>query len=349
MIDPYKKVDNTKAVNLNTVSMPQLFDLLNRTFQSNSEIKSAYELWGNRVMALYRSDPFKAHEGGFKTITEKDTSTYGNEQAEGSNPVLVKYGIGRTMTFTYTDYGNAYTATERALRDNKYPEIFREWIDLPKKLLERRNLDGVHRWTFANAASYTNMDSTVKDNTCIDGLAPVSAVHSLPHSAATWSNVVSGNPVFSKSGLLAAELLFKTNIKDGFGVQKRMIPDTIVSTDDPTTCYNIRQITGSTADVSSDNSTGNPAMMNALNKYKHIILPLLDSDSSGNVDATKSRIWFLGRFGSDGVDARYCEAVSIGYRMPKKDELNGNITQAVQGSWEFRIVSPRGFVASFAP
>lgn len=342
-MDPYTKVDNSQAVNLNTMSVPQLFDLLERTVMSNDHIKSSVEMFGDRVSPLYMKKAFVPNTGQYMTLTEQDMQTYGNEQPEGSNPIFAKYGIGRTLTFTFTDYGNAYQSSARARLTMKHADVVAKWADLPRLLIERRYLDGVHRLTFAASASYTNMDGTVKDNRCIDGLAAVSASHTLPFSSATYTNIVPVNPVFGKTGLLAAELLFKTEIKDGFGVQQNIEPNTLITTNDPTLMYNVRQILGSSTEVGQANS----AVINALTRYRHVVLPKLDSDANGAYDATKKDTWFLGRFGgTDGVRMFFTQPVGIRYRKTEVDNLNGDITVAVEGSWEFRIADPRGMVMS---
>lgn len=330
------------AKHLSTLSMPELFDLQKRVFQEDQEVQDIKAATAD-LMSLFRKDPFMDNMGSYKTATEVDTQSFGNEQPEGTNPQMIQYGIGRTLNWTYTDFGNATTVTERAMRDNQYAQVFNQLVQLPRLLLNRRYLDGVHQFTFANAASYTNMDGRTVDMTTIDGLAPFHATHTLVHSSDTWSNIVPSNPVFAKAGLLAAELLFKTNIKDNFGVNKPLVPTHLITTNDPTMVYNVRQILGS----STESGQSNPALINALNKYKHVILPRLDSTATGAYDSSKKDYWILGRFGtSDGVDMRYCERVGIKMLPPHKDEMNGNVTSRVQGAWTFRTVSMKGAVLS---
>jgi hypothetical protein len=310
--------------------MPELFDLQQRVIADNRELQDIIQRFGDRVMPLYKKDPFMAGQGEWKTLTEADTQTYGNEQPEGTNPTMISYGIGRTLNYTYVDYGNATTVTERAIRNNKYREVFEQLISLPRMLNNRRYLDGVHQLTFGNVDSYTNMDGRVVSMLTVDGLRPFYSAHTLPHSSATWSNLVTGNPIASKAGILAAELIFKTQILDGFGVRKVMEPTHLITSDDPETVYNVRQFMGSTSEVGQ----ANPNVINALNKYTHVVLPLLDSDANGAYDSTKAKWWILGRFGtSDGVDMRYSEAEGIQVLPPHKDEMNGNVTSRVKGGW----------------
>lgn len=330
------------AKHLSTLSMPELFDLQKRVFAADTEVQDIKAATAS-LMSLFRNDPFMDGQGSYKTVTEVDSQTFGNEQAEGTNPQMIQYGIGRTLNYTYVDFGNATTVTARALRDNQYSQVFNKLISLPRLLMNRRYLDGVHQFTFGNAASYTNIDGRVVDMTGIDGLAPFHAAHTLVHSADTWSNLVPSNPAFSKAGLLAAELLFKTDVVDNFGVEKPVVPTHLITTNDPTVIYNVRQILGSSTELGQSNS----AVINALNKYTHVILPRLDSTASGAYDSTKKDMWILGRFGaSDGVDVRYSERYGIRMVAPYKDEMNGNVTSRVEGGWVFKTVSMKGAVLS---
>lgn len=330
------------AKHLSTISMPELFDLQKRVFGEDQEVQDIQAATSD-LMSLFKADPFMDNMGSYKTATETDAQTFGNEQPEGTNPQMIQYGIGRTLNYTYVDFGNATTITERAMRDNQYAQVFGQLIRLPRLLMNRRYLDGVHQLTFGNAASYTNMDGRVVDMTTIDGLSPFNASHTLVHSSSTWSNLVPANPVFGKAGLLAAELLFKTNVLDNFGVNKPLIATTLITTNDPTLVYNVRQVMNSTTELGQSNS----GVINALNKYKHVVLPRLDSTATGAYDASKKDWWILGRFGtSDGVDIRYSERVGIKMLPPHKDEMNGNVTSRVQGAWVFKTVSMKGAVLS---
>ncbi len=343
MAQPIGNTGSRETKHLSTMSMPELFDLQIRVMGTDTGLQDIVKAFGDRVMPLFRKDPFMTGAGEWKTYTESDAQTYGNEQPEGTNPSLIRYGIGRTISWTYFDYGNATTVTDRAMRNNKYREVFEQLVSLPRLLENRRYLDGVHQLTFANVASYVNMDGRTVDMTTIDGLAPIHASHTLPHSSATWSNIVTSNPAFGKAGLLAAELMFKTQIVDGFGRRKVMEPTHLITSDDPTMKYNVRQVMGSTTELGQANS----AVINALNQYTHVVLPKLDTDATGAYNSAKKDWWFLGRFGaSDGVDMRYSEAKGIAVLPPYKDPMNGNVTSRVEGAWVYKIVNPKGMVLS---
>lgn len=342
MSQPIGNTGSREAKHLSTMSMPELFDLQKRVFADDTEVKDIQASTG-ALMSLFKADPFLGNDGGWKTVTETDSQTFGNEQPEGTSPQLIKFGIGRTLTYTYVDYGNATTVTARAMRDNKYADVFSALTRLPRLLMNRRYLDGVHQFTFGMSDSYVNLDGRTVSMLCIDGLRPFHASHTLVHSTRTWTNIVPSNPSFSKAGLLAAELLFKTNIMDNFGVEKPLTPTHLITTNDPTVVYNVRQLMGSMTELGQ----ANPGVINALNKYIHVVLPRLDSTATGAYDASKKDMWVLGRFGtSDGVDLRFSERVGVTMHAPYKDEMTGNVTSRVEGAWVFKFVNSKGSVYS---
>ena len=342
MAQPIGNTGSREAKHLSTMSMPEMFDLQKRVFADSTEVKDIQASTG-ALMSLFKADPFTGTDGGWKTVIETDSQTFGNEQPEGSNPQMIKYGIGRTLNYTYIDYGNSISVTARAMRDNKYAEVFKRLTELPRLMMNRRYLDGVHQFTFGMVDSYTNLDGRVVSTLCVDGVRPFFNAHTLVHSTRTWTNIVPSNPSFSKAGLLAAELLFKTQIMDNFGIEKPVTPTHLITTNDPTLVYNVRQILGSVTELGQTNAN----VINALNKYQHVILPRMDSTSLGAYDSTKKDMYVLGRFGtSDGVDIRFSEAEGITMKAPHVDEMNGNVTSRVEGSWIFKMVSARAMVTS---
>jgi hypothetical protein len=147
--------------------------------------------------------------------------------------------------------------------------------------------------TFATATSYvrtaggsaTNVDITVGD-----GLAVASAVHKLTGSATTYTNIISGNPQFSKGALENAEKLFVEETYDNFGVKMFMEADTIVTTDDPNTCNQVSELLRATADIDTSNSGTFNTYQGA---YKHVKAGRIATTAAGAPDTTKRKIWSL--------------------------------------------------------
>jgi hypothetical protein len=334
---------NKSVKALSTQTLPELFDLRERLYLN--ELKNSDTMRDSAQLSkLFRNDPFMAGEGLLKTYTEKDTQTYGSAQPEGTTGQLVKFGIGRTMNFTFVDYGNATTFTGKARHFNKNKD-FLNTIDIPMMLQARRVLDGTHLFTFAASASYVNMDAETVDLTVIDGLSLVNAAHTTAQTGETFTNIITGNPVFGKAGLLLGETVLRNNTIDGYGKLGSVSPNCIVTSTDPTVMYNVRQVTGSKTELGQDN----PFAINALNTYEHIALSKLDTDANGGRDTTKSDMWFI--IDKNLLESVYAEAMGISNGAPVEDLLKGyssthDITFPSFGAWIYRFITPMGIASS---
>jgi len=342
MINPIN--DGNKSVKaLSTMSLPELYDLRERLFMK--KLKDSDTMKDSAQLSkIFRNDPFMAGQGLIKTYTEKDTQTYGTAQPEGTTGQLVKFGIGRTMNFTFVDYGNATTLTAKAIHFNKYRD-FTNTIDIPMMLQARRVLDGTHLMTFAFDASYVNMDGVTVDLTVIDGLSLINASHTTAQTGQTFTNVITGNPVFGRAGLLLAETVLRNNTIDGYGAIGSVSPNVLITSTDPTMLYNVQQVTMSSTEIGQSNS----AVINALRKYEHIALSKLDTDAKGSRVASKSDMWFLGD--KNLIEAVYAEGMSISNGAPVEDKLKGyaqshDVTFPSFGAWIYKFITPCGIVGS---
>jgi hypothetical protein len=342
MINPVNP-GNKDVKALSTMTLPELFDLRERLYMKrlmNSDTMKD----SSQLSKIFRNDPFMAGEGLLKTYTEKDTQTYGTAQPEGTTGQLVKFGIGRTLNFTFVDYGNATTLTGKARHFNKNRD-FINTIDIPMMLQNRRVLDGTHLLTFAFDASYVNMDTNTVDLTVIDGLSLINASHTTAQTGETFTNVITGNPVFGKAGLLVGETVLRNNTIDGYGALGSISPNMIITSTDPTQLYNVDQITKSSTEVGQDNSM----VINALKKYEHIALSKLDTDATGSRVTAKSDMWFLAD--KNLLEAVYCQAIAISNGAPVEDKLKGyagiyDITFPSFGAWIYRFITPIGLAGS---
>ena len=342
MINPVNP-GNKSVKALSTMTLPELFDLRERLYLGR--LKNSDTMRDSAQLAkIFRNDPFMAGEGLIKTYTEKDTQTYGTAQPEGTTGQLVKFGIGRTLNFTFVDYGNATTLTGKARNFNKNKD-FINTIDIPMMLQNRRVRDGTHLLTFAFDASYVNLDGNTIDLTVIDGLSLINANHTTAQTGETFTNVITGNPAFGKAGLLLGETVLRNNTIDGYGALGSVSPNMIITTADPTVLYNVDQITKSSTEVGQDN----PNVINALRKYEHIVLSKLDTDAKGARVTAKSDMWFIAD--SNLLEAVYAEAMNIGNGAPVEDLLKGyaqvhDITFPSFGAWIYRFITPMGLAGS---
>lgn len=328
---------------LNTVTFPELTDLLDRNFK----------LVGGLVQPvakqLFLTDSVGAGEGELKLLQEYDITTYAKGKAQGQDAKRAAFGIGYFVTIRMKRIGIESEITWEMRRLNKKQEVMAVMQGLPHFCPQRVELDLTHRFTFSTSTSYTDMDGATVDLTVGDGLALVSAVHTLRFSSTTYSNAVSGNPLFSKGGLEAAELLTTTDILNNFAEKRVLNFNVIVTGNNPTVVNAVKQFLHST----SDNTQPNPGVINvSQDKYRHVILPNLATTATGAADSTKKNWWFLIAAGQGllGWQGWYVEweahnmipsTVGNGQDV-HKDVWYFNTRQA----YNIGVVSGRGLVAS---
>lgn len=331
---------------LNTITFSAMTDLIRKEWVMTQQmIKPA-------ALQIYITDPIGKGQGNTKRYDEIDTQTFAKikRQAEAVSKAIV--GVGYNKTMTKKRIGLEIDITQEMRDENRYPEVGALITNLVHFCPQRIELDATHRLTFGTATSYTDMDGEVVDLTGGDGLAVFSLVHTLKYSATTWANIISGNPVFSRGSLEAAELLTNTDILSNFGERRVMNFNTIITTDDPTTCNSVKQFLQSTSDVDQNN----PGVMNVYqNKYRHLKLPYLATTATSAVDSTKRRIWFLAALqqSANGLQAYYGQweaphmapipATGNNMEDPHRDVWS----YGTRAGYGFVFVSGRGIIGSF--
>ena len=189
------------------------------------------------------------------------------------------------------------------------------------------------------------MDGTTRDLTVIDGLSLINAGHTTAQTGETFTNIITGNPVFGKAGLLLGETVLRNNTIDGYGALGSVSPNMIITSTDPTMLYNVQQVTGSSTEIGQDN----PYVINALKKYEHVALSKLDTDAKGSRDGSKSNMWFIAD--KNLLEAVYCQAMAISNGAPVEDKLKGyagvnDITFPSFGAWIYKFITPMGIAGS---
>ncbi len=269
---------------LNTVTFPELTDLVDRNFVSVGGLIVPI------AKTLFMTDTMGIGEGELKLIQEYDTSTYARGKAQGVDAKKAAFGIGYYITIRAKRIGIESEITWEMRRYNKKQEVLAAITSLPYFCPQRVELDLTHRLTFCSSTSYVDMDGNTVDLTVGDGLALASSVHTLKFSSLTYSNRVSGDPLFSKGGLEAAELLTTTDILSNFGEKRVMDFNKIATGNNPTVCNAVKQFLRSV----SDNTQNNAGVINVnQDKYAHVILPQLATTATGAIDSTKKNWWFL--------------------------------------------------------
>lgn len=328
---------------LNTVTFPELTDLLNRNFVSVGGMIVP------QAKQLFIPDTMGMGEGELKLLQEYDTTTYAKAKGQGQDAKRAAFGIGYYVTIRAKRIGIESEITWEMRRYNKKQEVMAAITSLPYFCPQRVELDLTHVLTFCTSTSYTDMDGNLVDLTVGDGLALASTVHTLRFSTVTYSNRLTGDPLFSKGALEAAELLTTTDILSNFGEKRVMDFNTIVTGNNPTVVSAVKQLLAST----TDNTQNNPGVINTnLNKYRHIILPQLNTTATGAIDSTKKNWWFLAAIGAGlrGWQAYYVEWEAANL-VPSTE---GNGTDVHKDVWYYNVrqaynkgaVSGRGIICS---
>ncbi len=340
---PYATDPQNQGTFLATVTFPELTDLVNRNFIS---------VGGLIVPAarqLYMYDTMGPAEGELKLLQEYDTTTYAKAKAQGADAKKASFGIGYYITIKAKRIGIESEITWEMRRYNKKSEVTAAITSLPYFCPQRVELDLTHRLTFCSSTSYTDLDGNIIDLTVGDGLALASAVHTLKFSTLTYSNRVSGDPLFSKGGLELAELLTTTDVLSNFGEKRVLDYNTIVTGNNPTVCNAVKRFLTSV----SDDAQNNAGVVNVnKDKYRHVILPQLATTATGAIDSTKKNWWFLV---ATGNGLRAWQAWFVEWEAQNLiPATSGNGTDVHKDIWYYNvrqsynigIVSGRGFIAS---
>lgn len=275
---------------LSAASFTQFTDLVRRNW-----VKTQQMIIPN-ARQLFIVDEIGKGMGNSKRYDEIDTQTFGRRKYEAAASAKAQVGVGYEVTMLKKRIAMEIDITQEMRDENRYPEVQSLITNLTHFCPQRIELDLTHRLTFADATSYTDMDGDSVDITVGDGLALASSVHTLKFSSTTYSNRVSGDPIFSRGAMESAELLTVTNILSNFG-ERRVIPfNAIITGDDPNTCNNVKQFLESTTDVDQNN----PNVINPYKgKYRHIVLPYYATTATSAYDSTKRRHWALGAVGQN--------------------------------------------------
>lgn len=325
---------------LNTVTFSQMTDLIRKKFVAVADrVKPA-------ASPLFITDNIGKGQGNTKRYDEIDTETFARRKREGEAAKKTAVGVGYNVTMTKKRIALEIDITQEMRDENRYAEVGTLITDLTQFCPERVELDMTHILTFGTATSMVDMDGETVDLTVGDGLALFSTAHTCKFSSTTYSNRVSGDPVFSRGGLESALNLATTNIVNNFGNKRVMRFNTIITSEDPNTCMAVKQFLNSVSDVDQNNS----GVINVYKgKFTHIELPYLATTATGANDSTKRRYWFLASIGmgAKGWQAYYgiWEAAHL---KPVTENGSRDIwTHGVRQGYGVKAVSGRGIIGSF--
>lgn len=332
------------ATLLNTITLPEFSDLVMKQFSHVSQKITP------RARQLFIYDDLTGFQQQSKRYDEVDTETFGRIKREGANSAKARAGVGYNKTMTQRRYAMEIDITHEMRRFGNQHTVKAELTSLNEFISHREELNLSHVLAFCSSTSMTDMDGETIDLTVGDSLALLSTVHTLAFSSTTYSNRVSGDPVFSQGALELAENLAVSDVLSNFGERRVMNFNAIITSDDRPTSRAVDQVLQSTADVDAAHA----GVVNLYKgKYVHIELPYLATTATGARDSTKRRWWFIAAIGQGvmGWQAYFGEFEKANMKMPTPgsnldDGHNDNWTYGVRGAHGIAVLSGRGLIGS---
>lgn len=326
----------------NTASFPEFTDLVSRKFQQEKD-SLKIEL---RNSGIFKSVDWADGTGDVRRFGEIDAEEYAKDMPEGDQATITtpQYGYEKDMTLVRRALDIQITFQMR--KYNKEQQIMSRLRSLGRTIDNRMELDLAHRFTFATATSYTDLDGNVVDLTVGDTLALASTAHTLTGSATTYRNILANNPQFSQGSLEAMELMVVENSYNLFGTKMASGMKILFHSDDPTTTRAVKQLLMSSADISAPNAgVTNTFMAN----YRPLKISRLATDANGAVNSAKKKYW--GLIDPDTFSAYLAVTEESHTNSPQEGSNAEDVSTDTwhytsRGSYGICIVSGRGFAIS---
>lgn len=294
---------------------------------------------------IFEKIDFPYNSGDTRRYTSMQLEQYAKRKTEGADAKIAKFQQGYTKDLTITRVAVDLPISWEARNMGKYDEIMQIFKNLSGLVSNRIDLDLAHRFTFASATTYTNIDGETVDISVGDTLALLSTVHTLKASTTTYRNRVATDPQLSMAGIEAAQKLFTEETYDHFGVKLTEYPDAILTTDDPNTCNTMARINNSSSDLSYANS----GVIN-VNKarWKHIKSARIATTATGAPDTTKAKYWFMMALKHSTAKLAIMEPASMKTPSSEAEKSNDDITYGARGTFGVCIVTPEWVKGSLA-
>lgn len=300
---------------ISSYTLPQMTDLVQRTFTERPALMEQ----AMRTSGFVVESQKPMHTWEFSRYAQRvHRNQYASRRDEWDVSTQARFQYGYEKDLQIHTVSLEISITKRMRVAGKDQQILQEIEDLSEVCPATMDLDLAHRLTFAWATTYTDRDGNSIDVSVGDSLALISASHTLTGSATTYSNQITGNPQFSKGSLETAEKSFVEEAYNNLGERIALKwPFTIVTTADPNTVNQVRELMNATADVNTSNS----GTFNVYNqKYRHVIVPRINTTASGAIDTTKNKYWFLV---ADQHSDFYIEILEQPYLKSPMDGNNG--------------------------
>ena len=262
------------------------------TSQFNDLVKNALVQWREEYEAVEKNArqlyDIMPNEQLTSEHSHIDSPGFARRKDEGGSYVIGSPRQGYTLNLTKSRIGLRDSVTWEMRKYDKYREIEKKMRGLGESTAMRIELDLTHLFTFGlQGSTYTNMDGETVNTVTGDGLQIFSNSHTITGSATTVDNL-NGTTAFSRTGLEAAERLFRNmvNMNDVKVVPK---PDTIITSDEPS----VTNLVGEFMKSVGAPDTAERAENVYKGKYKHIVLPLLATTNVGGPTTTGAFYWML--------------------------------------------------------
>lgn len=330
---------------LNTTTFPELYDIVEKSFVSLMEMVPA------RAEQLFIVQDAPIPSPAQERYDEYDIETFASRKPEAQGTVAANMAIGYSVTASPLRFGKKVIVTKEDRLHSRDQKVSGDLLSLSHFVPQRKELDLTHVITFGTATSYVNMEGETITTSVGDGLALFSTVHTLKHSSTTYSNRLTGDPLFSKGALEAAELLTTTDILSNFGEKRVMAFNKIYCAQTPSLENAIDRMLGS----STDDTQNNSGVINVNSgKYQKVVLPFLATTAAGANDSTKKNWWGIVSTAMGSVGNRWQAYLRYWERPYLVSPEEGNTKNGDTDVWEFhtrgyyavRAVSGRGIIAS---
>jgi|TARA_Y100000310_G_scaffold140332_2_gene139712 hypothetical protein len=330
------------STEISLLGFSEFADTVNRRFYEGGGLVKDLDA----LKSIYMVESIPNGTGDRRIYTEYDGQTYARLKGEGEDATKTAVVKGYNLTMTARRFAAEIDITAEARKFGKNNEILQKLTSLSTFIPQRMALDLTHRLSFATATSYTDMDGQTVSTVVGDTLALVSGSHTLNGSTTTYSNIITGNPAFSQGGFEAARVRANTQILSNFAERRVMDFNTVVTTDDPATIREVRQLLNSTADVDGAHS----GIQNTYSgQFKHVVLPQLATTAAGAYDSTKAKYWFYIAAGEWEAHLGIWEESNLKMPGPAnngEDVHNDNWTFGARGTYGIATVSPKGCLHS---
>lgn len=332
--------------------MPSTTPLLS-TFTVKELTDSLTYVWAEQMKhvesnarQLFKVENIGQNQGTEKIYKERDSETFARSKPEGQDVAQVQAGIGYEKTLRLKRFGAEIKVTEEDIKYNKYQDVMDDFKNLSGFVTRRMEKDLTSIFTFCTATSYVNMDGQTVNIATGDGAALVSASHLTAFSGVGYSNVITGNPVFSEANLAIAENVGTTQVVSNYGEQRNCDFNTIVTSNYPTVTNLVSQVLQSNAQISAPNAE----VKNVYKaKYKHVILPYLARTATDAVDTAKKNYWGLVAAGTWNGRLAIWEEENLRMPAPGNNLIDGHadvLSFGVRGGYDIGALSGLGVLWS---